>query len=96
MRKLLTLFLILFISLSFFGQSLITTAEVSFRATPESNAKVLCKIPKGTIIEPIEGIIPYKNWIAIEYKTKIGWVYQTYVKLKSCKTQNKLKSNHKL
>ena len=96
MKKMLLFISVLLCSLSFFGQTLITTAEVSFRATPESNAKVLCKIPKGTNIEPIEGIIPYKNWIAIEYKTKIGWVYQTYVKLKSCKTQNKLKSNHKL
>ena len=95
MKKLLTVLLILLISLSFFGQSLITTAEVSLRAIPESNAKVICKIPKGTIIEPIEGIIPYKNWIAIEYKAKIGWVYQVYVKQKSGKIQSKLKSNHK-
>ncbi|MFZ4402372.1 MAG: SH3 domain-containing protein [Bacteroidales bacterium] len=86
---------VLLYTLSSFGQTLITTAEVSIRATPEINGKVICKIRKGTIIEPIEGIISYKNWLPIEYKGKIGWVYQVYVKQKSGKIQSKLKSNHK-
>ncbi len=88
MKKLLTLISVFLITISSFGRTLITTADVNFRDTPQITGKIICKIRKGTVIEPIEGIIPYNTWLPIEYNGKIGWVSLTKVKQKPGKTRD--------
>lgn len=82
MKKLLLLFSILLFTISSFGQTKVTTAVINFRSTPEMGNNIICRIPKGTEISLISGIIQCRHWIAIQYKGKIGFVYSTYLKQK--------------
>ena len=86
MKKLL-LFItgLLLFTLSSFGQTRVTTADVNFRSTPEFSNNKTGIIPKGTVLTLISGIMPYGNWLPIEYKGKIGYVHRAYVKRKIAK-----------
>lgn len=90
MRKLITLISVLLITVLLFGQSRVTTAEVNFRATPQFADNIIGKIPKGTVLSPLNGIGPYNNWLPIEYNGKTGYVNLIYVKQKTIKTRSSI------
>ena len=83
MKNLLLFLALLFFTLSSFGQPQVTTGVINFRSTPEMGNNIICRIPKGTVLSLISGIISYRHWIAIRYNGKVGFVYSTHVKRKS-------------
>ena len=85
MKKLLTLISIVLLSLSSFGQTRTTKAAVNFRMTPAMEDNIICRIPKGTVLSMISGIITYRHWVPIRYNGKLGFVYETFLKPKSGK-----------
>ncbi len=99
MNRLFLLVSLLPLAVSALGQTKVTTATLNFRTTPEISNNIICTIPKGTVLEPLEGIIPYGKWIAIQYKNTVGFVYKAYVthkaaigKKKPNSTQNQLRT----
>ena len=85
---------LLLITLSSFGQTKVTIANIYFRSTPEFAKNKICVIPKGTALTLISGIMQYGDWIPIEYKGKIGYVHAKYLKRKMAKQNKLLTSNH--
>ena len=80
MKKLFTLISVILLTLSSFGQTRITKAAVNFRMTPAMDGKIICRIPKGTAISLITGIISCRHWVPIQYNGKADFVYDTYLK----------------
>jgi uncharacterized protein YraI len=94
MKKLLLFISILLFTVSSFGQTKVTTAVINFRSTPEMGDNIICIIPKGTMLSLISGIVPYGNWLPIEYKGKVGYVHRASVKRKIAKQNKSLTPNH--
>jgi len=85
MKKLFTLISVFLFTLSSFGQTRMTKAAVNFRSTPGMEDNIICRIPKGTVLSMISGIITCRHWVPIRYNGKLGFVYETYLKPKSGK-----------
>jgi uncharacterized protein YraI len=95
MKKLfLFITVLLLFTLSSFGHTNVATANVNFRSTPEFANNKIGIIPKGTVLTPISGIVPYGNWLPIEFKGKVGYVHRAYVKRKIAKQNKSLTPNH--
>ena len=94
MKKIITLISVFLFTVSTIGQIRVTTGEVNFRTTPQITNNIICKIPKGTVVEPVTGIAPYNNWLIIKYNGKTGYVNLAYVKQKHAKTEGSLINHH--
>jgi len=90
MKKIISLISILLFTVLLFGQKRVTTSEVNFRATPQITDNKIGKIPKGTVLTPIQGVTHLNNWLAIEFNGKTGFVNLAYVKYKTAKTRSNL------
>ncbi|HET7732955.1 MAG TPA: hypothetical protein VFK73_03875 [Paludibacter sp.] len=100
-RALLFMSLLVFVITSF-GQTKVTSVNVNFRSTPELKNNKICIIPKGTVLAPIDGFIPFGRWIAVQYKGVVGYVNFAYVNQKStaspriCTTRKSVHKNTKI
>ena len=90
MKKLFTIITVVFLTLSSFGQTRMTKAAVNFRLIPAMHGKIICRIPKGTAISLITGIISCRHWVAIQYNGKAGFVYDTYLKKNPAQTNEEI------
>ncbi len=92
MKKLLFVFTLLVISLTSFGQIMMTSEVVNLRSTPEIKENKICVIKKGELVK-IDSI--YKNtteWYRVFYNGNTGYIFYKYLIDVSNELNNLLKN----
>ena len=77
MKKLISLFAALILSITVWGQLFSTTSILNLRERPDRDGQILNSIPKGTLVSVMD---EFEGWSKVIYQKDTGYVSSTYLK----------------